>query len=127
MNQNDNNPTNPMPSDILNQILGELRRTNARFDQLETRFDRFETRFNELETRFNELEQEVRASRLETKPIWERALADIAELRAEFGEFKSEVRREFRDLKFRANQDERERLLLEQRIDNLEENQKPKQ
>ena len=51
-----------------------------RFDAIDERFDRFEERvegrFTSVEIRITKLE----ARQLDTKPIWERALAEIAEL-----------------------------------------------
>lgn len=49
-------------------------RVFARFDGIDTRFDAVERRLGALET-----QAERRA--LETKPIWERALAEILEVR----------------------------------------------
>jgi chromosome segregation ATPase len=75
---------------------------NARFDVLEMRFDAMETRFDAMETRFEkrfgEIDrrfdnvdvrldsldgrvQALEARALDTKPIWERALAEIFEVR----------------------------------------------
>jgi chromosome segregation ATPase len=70
-------------------------RVFARFDSLDARFDsmdadvktmelRFETRFDRVEERLEGLDIRVQAleSRaLDTKPIWERALSEILEVR----------------------------------------------
>ena len=50
---------------------------NARFDAMETRFDGVETRLDSLDVRLQVLE----AKALDTKPIWERALVEILEVR----------------------------------------------
>ena len=47
---------------------------NARFDVMEGRFD---ARFDSLDVRLQTLE----ARALDTKPIWERALAEILEVK----------------------------------------------
>ena len=61
------NPTQPQndPRSFEERIFG-------RFDALDARFDRVEGRLDALE-----------AKQYDTKPIWERALAEIAEMREE--------------------------------------------
>ena len=57
---------------------------NARFDDIETRFDAMETRLDGVETRLDSLDvrlQVLEAKALDTKPIWERALVEILEVR----------------------------------------------
>jgi chromosome segregation ATPase len=57
---------------------------NARFDDIETRFDAMETRFDGVETRLDSLDvrlQVLEAKALDTRPIWERALVEILEIR----------------------------------------------
>ena len=57
---------------------------NARFDAIETRFDAMETRFDGVETRLDSLDvrfQMLKAKALDTRPIWERALVEILEIR----------------------------------------------
>jgi len=57
---------------------------NARFDTIETRFDAMETRFDGVEARLDSLDvrlQVLEAKALDTKPIWERALVEILEVR----------------------------------------------
>jgi predicted nucleic acid-binding Zn-ribbon protein len=55
-------------------------RVFARFDTVDGRFDRVEGQLSAVEIRITKLE----AKEFDTKPIWERALAEIAELRSEF-------------------------------------------
>jgi chromosome segregation ATPase len=67
---------------------------DARFDAIDPRFDAIDARFNAIDTRFDTLEaridrvdarldgleirvQALEARALDTKPIWERALAEI--------------------------------------------------
>lgn len=56
-------------------------RFEARFNAIDLRFDsmeaRFEARFDSLDTRVHALESRA----LDTKPIWERALAEILEVK----------------------------------------------
>ena len=68
---------------------------NSRFDAMETRFDtmeaRFENRFSAIDKRFDGVDarldslamrvQALEARALDTKPIWERALAEILEVK----------------------------------------------
>jgi len=60
----------------------------ARFDAMDVRFDAIETRFEKLEVRvdarFDGLDlrvQALEAKALDTKPIWERALVEILEVK----------------------------------------------
>ncbi|HEY0080166.1 MAG TPA: hypothetical protein VGB73_16265 [Pyrinomonadaceae bacterium] len=66
------NPTQPQ-----NDPRSFEERIFARFDALDTRFDRFEARLDNVEKRLDALE----AKQYDTKPMWERALAEIAEVR----------------------------------------------
>jgi predicted nuclease with TOPRIM domain len=47
---------------------------------LETRVDRLEVRLSNLETRFDNLEKKVEERLYDTRPIWEKVMADIAQL-----------------------------------------------
>jgi predicted nuclease with TOPRIM domain len=49
---------------------------------LETRVDRLEIRLNNLERRFDDLEKKVDERLFDTRPIWEKVVADIAQLQA---------------------------------------------
>ena len=62
-------------------------RVFARFDRIDTRFDRVEGRFDGLDSRVQSLE----ARALDTKPIWERALAEILEVKQGVVEVKDRV------------------------------------
>lgn len=102
------NSTDKMPADLLNQILIELREVKTDLRELSQRVDRLEVKF------------------LETNKL-DKILGELADLRAEVSEFKTEVRREFREIKIKLIEQERERLILEGRVDNIEEQLKPKQ
>ena len=55
-------------------------RVFARFDTVDERFDRVEGRLTAVEIKITEID----AKKYDTKPIWERALAEIAELSSKF-------------------------------------------
>ena len=65
-------------------IDGRFGTVDARFDAMESRFDR---RFDSLDTRVQALE----ARALDTKPIWERALTEILEVKQGVEEVKGRV------------------------------------
>ncbi len=56
-------------------------RVFARFDAIDARFDAVDARFDAVERRFETLETQSEKRALETKPIWERALAEILEVK----------------------------------------------
>jgi len=62
-------------------------RVFARFDALDNRLGGMDERLQALE-----------AKQHDTKPIWERALAEIAETRAEVGRFRAETQANFRKM-----------------------------
>jgi outer membrane murein-binding lipoprotein Lpp len=55
-------------------------RVFARFDTLDARMARMESRLDDLSTRVERLEAESERRAIDTKPIWERALAEIVAL-----------------------------------------------
>jgi len=55
-------------------------------------------RFDALDARLQRLEGEAERRAVETKPIWERALAEILEVRQGLNEFRGEVNDSLRDL-----------------------------
>jgi chromosome segregation ATPase len=80
-------------------------RVFARFDAMDTRFNavdarfdtmeaRFEARFSSIDARLDGLDvrvQSLEARSLDTKPIWERALAEILEVKQGVEEVKERV------------------------------------
>ena len=66
-------------------------RVFAHFDWMDTRFDLMNTRFDSLDVRVGALETHSERRALETKPIWERALAEIGEVKSDLSEVKSEL------------------------------------
>ena len=88
----------------------------SRFDAMESRFDamegRFEARFDGLDTRIEALE----ARALDTKPIWERALSEILQVKEGVEDIKRKIDVLSRDVvQVRADQ-----LRVERRMDALE-------
>lgn len=53
---------------------------DSRMGRMEARMERMEVRLDDLTTRVERLEAESERRAVETKPIWERALAEIAAL-----------------------------------------------
>jgi chromosome segregation ATPase len=89
---------------------------DARFDAIDTRFDAIDTRFEKVESRLEALELRSEKRDLETKPIWERALAEILEVKNGLGELSRKFDVLSRDVvNVRADQ-----LRLDDRLDKLE-------
>ena len=60
--------------------------------------ERVFARFDALDARLQKLEGEAERRALETRPIWERALAEIVEVRQGLDQFRGEVNDALRDL-----------------------------
>lgn len=96
---------------------------NARFDAMETRFEnRFsaiDKRFDSVDARLDSLDVRVKAleaKALDTKPIWERALVEILEVKKGVEDFNRKVDVLTLDvMKVRADQRQ-----VEKRMDELE-------
>lgn len=71
--------TQPLPNDISKLIL-------ARFDSMDKRFDAIDKRLDSVDARLTAVEEKVDRRLQETRPIWERALAEIAGLRTQMQE-----------------------------------------
>ena len=63
-------------------------RVFARFDAMEARS---EARFDAIERRLSRVEEQVSKQALDTKPIWERALAEILEVKQSVDQVKANV------------------------------------
>ena len=91
-------------------------RVFARFDAMDARFDsmeaRFDVRFDSLDVRVQALE----ARSLDTRPIWERALAEIVEVK----EAIEDVKRKFEILIQDVMQVRTDQRRVERRMDALE-------
>ena len=97
--------TKQLPASDLQQILAGLDSINARLTTLEGRM-------GSLEGRMSSLEEKVDARKYETKPIWERALQEIAETRIEMRAGFEEVRANFEKIEGRFD-------LLEEKLEVL--------
>src|SRR5882724_12348775 len=61
-------------------------RVLARFDAFDARFDSIDARFSQIDQRFDSVDarlEKLESRNYDTKPIWERALAEITETRAQ--------------------------------------------
>src|SRR5919198_3379058 len=56
-------------------------RVFARLDSIDTRLDTMDGRLDSVDTRLQNLESQAERRALETKPVWERALAEILEVK----------------------------------------------
>jgi tetrahydromethanopterin S-methyltransferase subunit G len=56
-------------------------RVFARFDAMDARFNAIDARLDGMDARLQSLETQAERRALETKPIWERALAEILEVK----------------------------------------------
>jgi len=63
---------------------------------------------NEVLSRLSALEQKIDERMIETRPLWERALAEIAETRQEMAEGRKEMNTKFRNLDRKFDQLARE-------------------
>jgi chromosome segregation ATPase len=91
-------PTERLPEALLRQILAELgnlsqrltavEQGQARLEQGQANLEQGQTR---LEQRLTVVEEKVDRRQLETRPIWERALAEIADVRAELATTQAEL------------------------------------
>lgn len=95
-------------------------RVFARLDAMEahfnSRFDRVEARLDNVDGRVETLEIQAEKRALETKPIWERALAEILEVRLRVDDVARKMDVLNRDvMQVRADQ-----LRLDDRIDKLD-------
>ena len=100
--------TQPLPNDMLKLILARFDSMDKRFDSIDKRLDSMDKRFDSMDGRFdsvdsnvhsldarlNSLEEKVDRRLQETRPIWERTLAEIAELRSELNHGLRRVARE---------------------------------
>ena len=93
-------------------------RVFARFDAMDARFDGVDARLESLGHRVQALEIQNEKRSLETKPIWERALAEIAEVRQGVEDLARKFNLIHRDVvQVRADQ-----VRLEDRMDKLDSN-----
>ena len=72
-------PTRDLPSNLSfeERVFARFDAMDARFDTMDARFDAVDARLDGLDTRIQVLESRA----YDTKPIWERALAEIAKVK----------------------------------------------
>jgi predicted nuclease with TOPRIM domain len=79
---------------------------DLRLTNLEQRFDRLEQRIDRLEQRFDNLEQRVEERLYDTRPIWQKVVADIAQLQEGQTRLEGEVHEikvSMRDISFQVS------------------------
>src|SRR6266850_922665 len=124
--------------DRINVLISAVQSLATDFQALSTDFQALSAEFQEVKVRITTLETTVNKHSYETKPIWERALAEIAatraelaETRAELAETRTELRAELKDgfRKLGAKMDvlnndlltvRGDQRLLEKRVEDLE-------
>jgi len=92
---------------------------DARFDAVDARMDSFAARFDAVDARLDSLDQRVEkleARALDTKPIWERALAEILEVKRGV----EDLNRKIDVLSLDVMQVRADQLRVERRMDSLE-------
>jgi len=75
----------------------EVQTLRTEVQTLSTEVQYLKAETQEIKSRLTVLETTTNARSLETKPIWERALAEIAALRVELAETRTDLRNEMRD------------------------------
>ena len=78
------------------QINVRLDHVDERFNQVDERFNQVDERFNQVDERLNQVDERLNnleAKALDTKPIWDQALAEILNVKAEVVEIKDELQR----------------------------------
>ena len=94
-------PTNELPGDgkelSTPQDDDKISALISAVQSLSTDFQSLSTDFQEVKVHLEGLEKTVNERSYETKPIWERALAEIAATRAELAETRAELRAEMKD------------------------------
>lgn len=82
----------------LKAVESRLDAVELRLEAVESRLEAVESRVDSLDARLQKVESESERRSFETKPIWERALAQIEELRQGLDDFRKEVRDAFCDI-----------------------------
>jgi chromosome segregation ATPase len=88
-------------SEKLNEILTTIHNLEGRFDKFEGRFEKLESRVTGIESRLQHLEQTLEQRLHDTRPIWHKVVADIAQLQEgqnALGEAVAEIRITMRDV-----------------------------
>lgn len=113
-------------SEKLNQILTTTQNLEGRFDKLESRFDKLEGRFENLETRvygvdtrLGQIEETVDKRLHDTRPIWQKVVADIAQLQAgqeRLEQGQSVIREQLVDMSSRVRDVNRDQIVINESL-----------
>lgn len=79
--------TQNLPNDDLRLILVRLDSINTRLDSMDERLNNMDARLDRMDTRLDSMDErlgKLEARAYDTKPIWERALAEIIEIGKRF-------------------------------------------
>jgi chromosome segregation ATPase len=79
-------------SEKLTLILTTVQNLDTRVTNIEVRLTNLEQRFDRLEQRLDNLEQKVEERLYETRPIWQKVVADIAQFQEGQNRLEGEVR-----------------------------------
>src|SRR2546423_15315536 len=90
------------PEENKGRISDETHRMLSPIYDLQRTIQDLATQFGNFSSRLDAIEQKLEQRQLETKPIWERALQEIAETRAEMRVEFSKVHAELRDVNQRV-------------------------
>lgn len=76
-------PTQNLPDDssFEERVFSRFDSVFVRFDSIDARLDSMDVRLDSVEARLQTVESQAERRALETKPIWERALAEILEVK----------------------------------------------
>lgn len=127
----DHKQTNGKQDDRINVLIIAVQSLAADFQVLRTEVQTLSAEVQGVKERLTALETTVNERSYDTKPIWERALAEIAALRVELVETRTELRAEMKDgfRKLGAKMDvlnndlltvRGDQRLLEKRVEDLE-------
>jgi chromosome segregation ATPase len=86
-----------LPNDNMRLILSRFDSIDSRLDRIDSRLDGIDLRLDGLDSRLTTLEDKVDKRLVETRPIWERALAEITETRVEMNERFENLRTEMHE------------------------------
>ena len=93
----DKEPTAPQDDDRISLLIIAVQSLSTNVQSLSTNVQSLSTDVQDIKFRLEALEKTVTERSFETKPIWERALAEIAATRAELAEMRAELRAEMKD------------------------------
>jgi len=95
----DKEPTAPQDDDRISLLVIAVQSLSSAVQSLSTEVQSLSSDVHEVKARLEALEKTVTERSFETKPIWERALAEIAATRAELGETRAELKGEIADVR----------------------------